>query len=91
MITPDGRAKVLDFGLARFLPSDRVGELSEAKESSSDEGMLSGTPSYMAPELLRRQHADERSDIWALGVLLFEMAGGMRPFAGATWLELTSS
>jgi len=53
--------------------------------------MVSGTLPYMAPEILRGQPADERSDIWALGVILYEMASGRQPFQGATGFELTSS
>ena len=52
---------------------------------------MRGTPSYMAPELLQGQAADARSDLWALGVLLYEMAAGKLPFQGRTGFELTSA
>ena len=52
--------------------------------------MIAGTLPYMAPELLRGQRGDQRSDIWALGVLLYEMVGGRRPFTGATGFEVSA-
>ena len=84
VITPDGRAKILDFGLARSLAPQRLKELSESRATFSAvtaENVLAGTLSSMAPEVLRGEQHDERSDIWALGVLLYEMAAGTRPFA----------
>ena len=90
IITPDGRAKVLDFGLARRLQTQTVEELTRSHDRLED-GVIAGTLPYMAPELLRGVRADERSDIWALGVLLHEMAAGQRPFLGQTGLELSSA
>lgn len=78
VVTPKRRAKVLDFGLAKRLTA--VGADSQAG-SLAAAGMSAGTPAYMAPELFRGHAADARSDIWALGVLLYEMASGRRPFA----------
>src|SRR5207237_10411399 len=80
VITSEGRAKVLDFGLARR--HDPQGD-----QSITAEGTVAGTVAYMAPELLRGQKADACSDIWALGVVLYEMASGVRPFRGATGFE----
>jgi serine/threonine protein kinase/tetratricopeptide (TPR) repeat protein len=92
VVTPEGRAKVLDFGLARRLSA---GDLSEVKTMTQDTmtlpGQIAGTLAYMAPEQLRGQSADERSDVWALGVVLYEMAAGVRPFQGDTGFELSSS
>ena len=91
LITPDGRVKVLDFGLARRVwepPEPRAETLSVALTES---GTIVGTPQYLAPEVLRGKPADERSDLWALGVLLHEMAGGTRPFKGKTNFELASA
>jgi serine/threonine protein kinase len=89
MIRSDGRVKLLDFGLAvRSLDAD-TSELNTtiSRESLSD----AGTVPYMAPELLRGRPADRRSDVWALGVLLYEMAVGRRPFVGATRYELAAA
>jgi len=92
IVTPEGRAKVLDFGLAK--PLDRA-ETAEATTLSGASvtraGTVVGTPAYMAPEQLRGQAADERSDVWALGVVLFEMVDGKRPFSGTTSFELSSA
>ena len=79
MITEKRGAKVLDFGLARTLDTHQIDALSHSQRSLTDEGMIAGTLPYMAPELLRGQRGDQRSDIWALGVLLYEMASGRRP------------
>jgi serine/threonine-protein kinase len=91
VITPGGSAKVLDFGLAGRLGDN---ELSEATTCTLDSlelpGKIVGTLAYMAPEQLRGKAADARSDIWALGVVLYEMASGVRPFRGGTGFELSS-
>jgi eukaryotic-like serine/threonine-protein kinase len=88
VVMPEGRAKVLDFGIAR-----RVATVGAPTSSATltGAGTISGTLACMAPELLRDQPADARSDIWALGVLLYELAAGRRPFAGDTAFELTSA
>jgi len=90
IITPDNRVKVLDFGLARRLASASPGTMSPPTRSQ-DAGGVSGTLAYMAPEVLRGEPADERSDIWALGIVLYEMATGAPPFAAATGFELTAA
>jgi serine/threonine protein kinase len=90
MITPKRGAKVLDFGLARTLDTHQIDALSQSQRSLTDEGMIAGTLPYMAPELLRGQRGDQRSDIWALGVLLYEMVSGARPFTGATGFEVSA-
>jgi eukaryotic-like serine/threonine-protein kinase len=90
IVTPDGRAKVLDFGLARRLHAQNVEDVTCSQDSLTD-GVIAGTLPYMAPELLRGVMPDERSDIWALGVLLHEMVAGHRPFTGHTGLELSSA
>jgi serine/threonine protein kinase len=91
MITPKRGAKVLDFGLARMLETHRIEALSQSQRSLTDEGMIAGTLPYMAPELLRGQRGDQRSDVWALGVLLYEMVSGRRPFTGATGFEVSAA
>jgi serine/threonine-protein kinase len=90
MLTRDGRAKVLDFGLARLLDGDEVTHAT-TQESLGAPGHILGTLPYMAPEQLRGLPADARSDVWALGVVLYEMAAGVRPFTGATPFELSSA
>jgi len=92
VITPEGRAKVLDFGLARRMTADGVSEgRTLTQHTLTMPGQVVGTLAYMAPEQLRGQPADERSDVWALGVVLYEMAAGVRPFQGDTSFELSSS
>ena len=77
MVHPDGQLKILDFGLAKLVdPIDEVAETANLNTSLS----LSGTVPYMAPELLRAETADARSDIWAAGAVLYEMATGKRAF-----------
>jgi hypothetical protein len=71
MLGKDGTVKVVDFGIARVLES-----------SKTQTGMLMGTFAYMSPEQYHGEHADERSDIWSFGVLLFELLTYQRPFSG---------
>jgi serine/threonine-protein kinase len=92
IITPEGRAKVLDFGLAKRLSGEQLAEATtQTMDSLTGPGTIVGTLAYMAPEQLRGQPADARSDIWALGVVLYEMAAGQRPFQGQTGFELSSA
>ena len=90
MVTGEGQAKVLDFGIARRLGGDELEEACTSVMTLADAGWMGGTLAYMAPELLRGVEADERSDIWALGVVLHEVASGARPFGGNTPFELSS-
>lgn len=87
VITPDGHAKVLDFGLARWLPKSDLTEITRSKESLRTSDAIVGTLHYMAPELLRGEPAGAQTDIWALGVILYEMAAGKLPFEGCTGLS----
>ncbi len=80
VVGSDGCAKLLDFGLARRLP----GGLTTVSGSTVEHGLLAGTLSHMAPEVLLGRDADARSDLWALGVLLYQMAAGHLPFSGET-------
>ena len=90
VISAEGRAKVLDFGLARRLPSNLTNAVTRSSDAVTTGG-LAGTVPYMPPEVLLGQAGDERSDIWALGVTLFEMATGELPFKGRNEFELTAA
>jgi serine/threonine protein kinase/Tfp pilus assembly protein PilF len=90
ILTPEDRVKVLDFGLAKLMDAGIADDASTMTATSLTEpGSVPGTLAYMSPELLRGQAADSRSDVWALGVALYEMAAGRRPFEGRTPYELT--
>jgi eukaryotic-like serine/threonine-protein kinase len=90
VIAADGRVKILDFGVARR--ADQPQDAGETRTmTSTGEAAFAGTPLYMAPEVIRGEPADARSDIWALGVTLYEMAAGERPFNGKSPGELTSA
>jgi serine/threonine-protein kinase len=92
IVTPEGQVKVLDFGLAKRLAGEELAEVTTVTQQSlTAPGMVAGTLAYMAPEQLRGHPADERSDIWALGIVLHEMATGTRPFQGQTGFELTAA
>ncbi len=91
VVTSDGLAKVLDFGLARRLFKDAPGEATRTLGPLDSDARIVGTLTYMAPEVLRGEPADERSDLWALGVVLYEAAAGQLPFRGRTTFEITSA
>ena len=78
LVTDDGRVKITDFGVAR-----------SADPSATLETEIYGTPHYMAPEQVRAGMVDARTDVFALGVLVYEMLTGTRPFLGATVAEVT--
>ena len=92
VLTPERRAKVLDFGLAKRVSGDELAEATtELLVSVTERGAVVGTLPYMAPEQLRGEPADTRSDVWALGVMLYELASGERPFKGRTGFDLSSA
>lgn len=91
MITPTGLLKVLDFGISRRLEPDGGEGTTRFDQSWESQHTFTGTLPYMAPEVFKGEIADERSDIWSLGVLLYEMISGRRPFHGATSYELSAA
>ena len=88
--TPEGRAKVLDFGLAKPMEDVKL-SVAVPSQALTEVGSVVGTLEYMAPELLCGEAADARSDLWALGVMLHEMASGERPFRGSSRYELSGA
>ena len=89
MLTRDG-VKVLDFGLAKLMPKPGpTGETLTAVLTT--EGTVLGTPQYMAPEQFEGKEADARSDIWAFGAVLYEMATGQKAFQGESYSILLSA
>jgi serine/threonine-protein kinase len=81
VITPDGDAKILDFGLAKRTDPTDVTRKSLQAATATTVG-LAGTMPYMSPEQLEGGDASARSDIWALGIVMYEMAAGVKPFSG---------
>jgi serine/threonine protein kinase/tetratricopeptide (TPR) repeat protein/class 3 adenylate cyclase len=86
MRRPDGLVKILDFGIAKLTQSRALGAESETSTPNiqTETGMVVGTIHYMSPEQLRGLEVDSRSDIFSLGVVLYEMIAGLRPFGGDT-------
>ena len=91
-VTSDGRVKILDFGLARV--EDEVGnegETAAMTPAGTEAGTIMGTPGYMSPEQVKGKPADARSDIFALGCVLYEMVAGRRAFGGDTGMEVMAA
>ena len=94
MLTPEGRVKVLDFGLAKLTLATADLDTTQAATLAapiSDVGQVVGTVPYMAPEQVRSEMVDSRTDLFALGIMLYELAAGRRPFIGATAADVSSA
>jgi serine/threonine protein kinase len=90
-VTDEGRIKILDFGLAKLSLLDPAAPSDMTMTVKTDPGVVLGTVGYMSPEQVRGQAADARSDLFALGVILYEMVSGKRPFQGATAADTMSA
>jgi len=91
MITAEGRVKVLDFGLAKLTEIEPEDDDATRALELTRQGSALGTVPYMSPEQLRGQVVDSRSDLFSLGILLYELAAGRRPFEGTNAADITSS
>lgn len=89
--TPEGLVKVLDFGLAKRVGAGILDAPTMTFSTLQGASSVSGTLPYMAPEILRGEPVDARSDLWALGVVLYELASGHLPFEGGTGFEISSA
>jgi TolB-like protein/tRNA A-37 threonylcarbamoyl transferase component Bud32 len=90
MVTRDGGVKVLDFGLAKVANSGDDGD-NAATDMKTREGAVMGTVPYMSPEQIQGQAVDHRTDIFSLGVILYELVTGQRPFQGRSSAALASA
>ena len=94
-LSNDGRVKILDFGLAKLIRREGGGDKTRADAptvgADTQAGLVMGTVGYMAPEQVRGQPADARSDIFALGAILFEAVSGRRAFRGETTADTMSA
>ena len=90
VITPEGTAKILDFGLAKRTDPEQLHRTTQGLATETSVG-LTGTLPYMSPEQLQGEETGPRSDIWSLGVMLYEMASGTRPFRGENLYRLCTA
>jgi eukaryotic-like serine/threonine-protein kinase len=88
LLTPDGRTKILDFGLAKMVTPAAAGEKPENRSTLTNPGVPTGTPGYMSPEQVRGQQSDYRSDIFSLGLMLYELLAGKPAFQGDSAVEV---
>lgn len=96
MVGEDGRLKILDFGLAKLRREQANSDNGQPQplfqnETLTRERQILGTVPYMSPEQVEGRPLDPRSDLFSLGIILYEMATGQRPFSGDTWASLASS
>ena len=90
-ITNDEQVKILDFGLARIEQAELAGTVGPTLTRRTEPGHVVGTPAYMSPEQVRGQATDHRSDLFSLGVVMFEMLGGRQPFKNDSAVETMSA
>jgi len=90
-LMPDGRVKILDLGLAKLREEAGGGSMLTRLPASTERGVVLGTVGYMSPEQVRGQTADARSDMFSVGVVLFEMLAGAPPFKGDSAVETMSA
>jgi len=91
VVTPAGTAKILDFGLAKRTDPEELHRKTTAEVATDTSVGLTGTLPYMSPEQLEGRQTGARSDIWSLGVMLYEMAAGRRPFRGENLYRLCTA
>jgi serine/threonine-protein kinase len=87
MIRSDGHVKVLDFGLAKWIPGKGSAKDSLSSADTTLSGQIVGTVAYMSPEQIQGEHADPRSDLFAFGIMLFEMLTGRHPWRRASTVD----
>lgn len=94
MVTGEGWLKVLDFGIAKLVEEESAPETARTMTMQaplSGEGQVLGTVPYMAPEQVRAEAVDTRTDLFAFGIILYELVTGQRPFTGATFADVASA
>ena len=88
VVRPDGYVKVLDFGLAKLIQQNAVGlEEATAKQNQTAKGLIMGTVNYMSPEQAKGEKVDQRTDIFSLGAVIYELIAGRTPFQGNSMSE----
>ncbi len=87
-ITPEGKVKLLDFGLAKVIAAGPIPTDETTTQEATRNGIILGTPYYMSPEQVRGQALDRRTDIWSFGCVLFETLSGQRAFPGGTGADI---
>ena len=91
MVSDSGQSKVLDFGLSKVRGGAEVSRDVSMTRLETQAGVVVGTPAYMSPEQIAGLDVDQRSDIFSLGVILYEMVTGVRPFSGRSTMEMASA